>query len=279
MNMKLNQLFLLVLFFSFESCSKPEGNTIPVQYSGTKILIHKGGGDGEFSLYPPNSLSACKEGLQYADGIEIDIQKSRSGSAWLYHDEYFLEEGSNKKARLPELYDDEINVHFNSVGNNFSLIKLEEIFEYHQKINSTKMIHLDVKSWLPSLYSDGFGYLNKLADEIIRLSDKYGMANNLIIECENGLLLNRFRKHSTKFQLYLDSYGDFKTAMKRVMKENYTGVSCKVTDNNLSENIISEMHQNGLKVQVWTINNEADLLQYISWKADIILTDNIQFVQ
>ncbi len=275
----LNSFFIILILFLFENCSKPKNSIEPIQTAATKILIHKGGGGKPFGIYQPNTLDACKEGLKYADGIEIDIQKSRDGTAWLFHDEYFSDCSTDKKIRLPACTDDELKNHAACVGGDFKMTKLEEVFDYYQSILSDKIIHLDIKPWLPTIYSDGLGYLNSLADEIIRLSDNYNMTEHLIIECEDAMLLNRFRKHSDKFQLYLDSFGDFNTGMKKAMKENYSGVSCKVNDDNLTKEMIDKMHRNGLKVDVWTIDDGADINQYISWKADFILTDNIRFVQ
>ncbi|MEI7802364.1 MAG: glycerophosphodiester phosphodiesterase [Bacteroidota bacterium] len=272
-------IYIFLIAALWQSCSKENNFITPAEYAGTKILIHKGGGGKPYGIYQPNSLDACKEGLKYADGIEIDIQKSRDGTAWLFHDEYFLECGTNNKTRLTEYTDDEINSHIACVGNNYSLTKLEDVFSYYQANHLDKLIHLDIKPWLPSIYSDGLGYLNKLGDEIIRLAEKYDMKKRLIIECEDALLLNQFRNNSSNYQLYLDSFGDFETGMKKAMKANYTGLSCKVKDDNLSKEMIDEMHRNGLKVDVWTIDEDTDINKYISWKADFILTDNIQFVQ
>ncbi|MGQ4726011.1 hypothetical protein, partial [Streptomyces tunisiensis] len=106
---------------------------------------------------------------------------------------------------------------------------MEEVFRYHRNNNLNKKISLDVKSWLPTAYSNTTSYLVRLADHISDLVKAYGMQNYILVECENAVFLNRIKKNRTGVETYLTTFGDFEEGMRKALKAGYTGLSFKYT--------------------------------------------------
>jgi glycerophosphoryl diester phosphodiesterase len=235
-------------------------------------LSHKGGGDGPFQH---NTLEGAIYGYAHLGGIEIDIQKSRSGTLWLFHDEYFFE-CDGAKDRIPERTDAQIAEYIACKGNGFHMTKLEEIFEHHRRNKIDKMISLDIKSWLPTKNSFTTAYLISLADHISDLVIQYEMTDFVMIECENAVFLNRVKKNSSSIPCYLTTFGDFNDGMHKALKAGYEGLSFKYDANNPpSQDMMDNLRAKELRIQIWTINDKAEILEALKLKPDYLQTDNV----
>jgi glycerophosphoryl diester phosphodiesterase len=265
-----------VLFFSvlFLSGCKNSGsvNIRPAAVpDSTALLCHKGGGSGPFQQ---NTLEGVIYGYEHLDGVEIDIQKSLSGTLWLFHDEYFTECDGDKN-RIPERTDEEIAAYVACQGNGFHLTKLEEIFDHHRKNKINKKISLDIKSWLPSKNSFTPAYLISLADHITDLISQYGMTDYVMVECENAAFLNRVKKKNPGVPCYLTTFGDFNDGMHKAYKAGYEGLSFKYhPENPPTAQMMNELRSKGLKIQFWTINDKDQIFEALKLKPDFLQTDN-----
>lgn len=143
---------ILGILILISSCSKdisdyPDSIS---PFTRTHILAHKAGG-GNDNPHEENTLEAAIYGFSILDGIETDIQMSRNGTLWLYHDE-IIKDPDNKDKRIPGLTDTEINVLIKTHG--LKLNTLNEILQWKQDNNNNDYISLDIKSWLPTKYSN-----------------------------------------------------------------------------------------------------------------------------
>jgi glycerophosphoryl diester phosphodiesterase len=272
--MKINPYFLLFFFFFlFSHCTKDQAITPPITNVTTRFIGHKAGGKG---MYLENTLEAAELCFTKMDGIEIDLQLSRSGTIWLFHDEYFDSCDINKLGRIPAYTDQELSEHMACIGLDYHLSKLEDIFVYHRANNLDKKISLDVKSWLPTKYSDAPSYLYRLAAEVIRLTKKYNMGEYLFVECEAAFFLDQLNQSNLGFSCFLVSFGDFYKAIAKANKANYAGLSFKYSpDKPLTEKDVSTLHKQGLKIQYWTLNEVEEMNWAVGLGVDYIQTDNI----
>jgi glycerophosphoryl diester phosphodiesterase len=267
----LTLLFYFLLFFA--ACKDHSESVVsPISIDSTSILCHKGGGSGPFQA---NTLEGTIYGLQHLDGIEIDIQKSLSGTLWLFHDEYFVECDGDKD-RIPERTDSEIAEFVSCTGNGFHLNSLEEIFKYHRRNKIDKVISLDIKSWLPTKNSFTPAYLVSLADHISDLIAQYEMEDYVMMECENAAFLNRVKKNNSSIPCYLTTFGDFYDGMHKASKAGYEGLSFKYDANDPpSQEMMDDLRAKGLKIQFWTIDDKDEIIKALMLKPDFIQTDNV----
>jgi glycerophosphoryl diester phosphodiesterase len=240
----------------------------------TLIFAHRAGGDAPYGPFEENTMEAAIYGFTNADGIEVDVQKSLSGTLWLFHDSYLVECDGKDKNRIPEKTDDEIRSYMSCKGDQLST--LEDIFKYHRENSLTKFITLDVKSWLPSKNSYSTSYLIQVADKISELVNQYQMQEYVLVECENALFLNRVRKKNKRIQLYLTTFGDLEEGARKALKAGYDGISYEFdVTNPPSISRIERVKNKGVRIQFWVINNKQDIELALKFKPEIIQTDNV----
>lgn len=256
------------------SCKKIESyDDKPVAYHGTRVIAHKGGPVWPFGSFTGNTLDACVYGFEHADGVEVDVQMSRNGTLWLYHDEFFSACDVNGKGHIPAYTDEEIGEHIACMGNGYTLNTLEDVFAHHRFHGLTDFVVLDVKSWLPTQYSNTPGFWLTLAEEIVRLAHVYNMEPYVQVECENALMLNRVKKLSS-LETFLATNCDLQSGIRKALKEGYTGISHRADCNILNADDVKLMHRKGMRVQLWVVNDAADKLIAEQNEVDFIQSDN-----
>lgn len=262
-----------MVLFTLNACKKDATRfpDVTSAFEQTFIIAHKAGG-GENLLYKENTLAAAQYGFNHLDGIEIDVQKSRDGTLWMYHDET-IETHNDYIKRIPGLTDSEIRKII--TDKKTELNTLEELLEWKQKVNNTEWISLDIKPWLPTRYSNTQGYLIELADEVCRLAQKYNCSQQIMAECENAVCLKRIKEKEPTIACYLTSYGDYNLGVYRALKAKFDGLSFKFENNNINKSQIEELHNKGLKIQLWTINDLNTIHAVQLLKPDFIQTDNV----
>jgi glycerophosphoryl diester phosphodiesterase len=257
------------------SCKKLESfDNNPVEYLGTRIVAHRGGPGWPYGNFQNNTLQTCIYGFEHADGIEVDVQMSRNNTLWLYHDEFFSECDINKKGRIPAYTDEEIGDHIKCMGNDYTLNTVEDIFAYHRHHQLDDIIILDIKPWLPTQYSNTPGYWLTLAEQIVRLAHLYDIEKFVQVESENALVLNRINKLSD-IKIFLTTNCDLYNGCRKALKENYTGISHRNDCHKLTANDVELIHQKGLRIHLWTVNDDNEINQAIADKVDFVQTDNL----
>jgi glycerophosphoryl diester phosphodiesterase len=267
------QLVILVMII-FSSCERVEYYPDkPLPEIHTHILAHQGGGFFDQG----NTLEACKYGLEMLNGIEIDIQRSSDNTLWLNHSSSVLPCGSLAERCFASVSSAYITGIDSCLGKDINYTKLETVFEYISLNHPDKYVSLDVKAWSPCELS-GINVtkeMNKLAQEIIDLTAKYHLDNRVMVESEAGDFLYYVKTHSDFIETYLLTLGDFELGISRALDAGFSGISFSYK---FKEPIIKEqidlIHRKGLKIQLWTVNDPADMEEARSMNPDFIQTDN-----
>lgn len=104
-------LLLLVLITACQKKSKDQADFKIIGHAVTGLYNPQ-------RIYKDNTLEAINYAVSFddLDGIEIDLQMSKDGSFWLYHDEN-LSSQTNKKGKVYSLSNEELlEVHYSSLN-------------------------------------------------------------------------------------------------------------------------------------------------------------------
>jgi glycerophosphoryl diester phosphodiesterase len=270
--------FLILFPIIFIQCRKLDNfPDRPNSFTKTLILAHKAGGGIGFCPYQENTLEGAIYSFNNADGIEIDLQKSRNNTIWLFHDGFLPPCNGKTDSRITGKKDSEIEDYIKCVGDGFKLSLLEEVFKYHRNNHIEKVISLDVKSWLPTFHSNSPKYHYELAIALVLLINKYDMQKYVLVECENAFFLNKVSQYSD-VDCYLTTFGDFEEGARKALKFKYKGISFRYDpDKPISKEDIQKIRNKGLKIQLWTINDKNEIAKAMLLEPDYIQTDNILF--
>jgi glycerophosphoryl diester phosphodiesterase len=283
-NSKKFVILISITSYLFYSCDKikyyPDKDYQEVK---TLILAHRAGGGGT-SNFQQNSLEAAGYGFSIVDGIEVDIQLSKDRTLWLYHGAELPECGGAVYECFPEVSDNQLIELDSCNGDEFDFSKLEDIFALMSINYPQKHISLDVQPWYPCAFTSVniVGEMNVIADEIIRLTEKYNLQNCVMVESQTATFLDNIKSNSIGIECYLTSWGGIERAMLLALTAGYTGVSVKFKPEN-EEEVTAEdiylMRTKGLKIQLWTVNSEEDLRDALSINPDYIQTDNLSYFE
>jgi glycerophosphoryl diester phosphodiesterase len=243
----------------------------------TLVLAHHGGGTCPFQ---DNSIEAAIYGLTYMDGIEVDVQLSKDRTVWLSHDADLPDCGGVIYDCFPVTHDYEIVALDSCNGNSLNYTRLEDVFAYMAKHYPDKYISIDVKAWSPCKITslDITGLMNVIAEEVIKLTDKYKLQDHVMIESETATVLNFVQKHSDGIGTYLTAFGDFERGMLLTLESGYNGISFKYKfDEAIGIKEIQLIRKKGLKIQLWTVDSEEDIKEALSINPDFIQTDNVDY--
>jgi glycerophosphoryl diester phosphodiesterase len=272
--------YLTIIFFTlFCSCKKiyyypdnelGEANTVALAHGGC-------GGNSEFKI---NTYDGALFGLANMPGIEVDVQLSKNSTVWLSHDPTFYKCNSDKQSFFRSTSDKEIENLDSCLGPEKDFTKLEDIFKYMSVNCPEKYISIDVKAWFNVLdieHLDMIGEMNVIADEIIKLKYKYRL-NHVMVESQTATFLNYVKQNSYGIECYLSTWGDFERGMGIVLKKKFNGISFKYKFKEaITADHIKMLHKKGLKIMLWTVNNDSDIQEALQIKPDFIQTDNLHF--
>ncbi len=272
-------IFILVLILFSYGCEKiyyyPDR---PLGDVATQFIAHRGSGDPALER---NTLDAAKYGLKRLDGIEVDIQISKDRTIWLSHDAQLQECNGMQLPCFPEVYDNEIIELDTCLGNDYTYSRLSEILKYMKDSFPQSIIILDVKAWYPCKFTslEITGILNVIADQILAAAHFYQLYENILVESEVASFLNYLKKKSdNRIKCYLTTLGDFERGMLLSLKAGYEGISFKYNfDEFIHEEHVRLLHKKGIKIILWTLDNEEVIDEALLLNPDYIITDNIDY--
>ena len=143
------------------SCSKSTED-----FSNVEILGHVASGlYNPNQFFPENSAEAIEYVLSFEEvnGVELDIQFSKDGELWLFHDE-LLDDKTNTSGRICEKSTAEMQaIHYNTL--NKEKVALLSAVDF-SKANGVKKVFLDIKLGTCSFDFDVFQQLKSIFDAL-----------------------------------------------------------------------------------------------------------------
>lgn len=244
-----------------------------------KVVAHR----GDSKYFPENSAPAFKSAVELGvDVIETDVHISSDGVIFIWHDENTLQLDGNpakvstrswKELSLLDLgflYIDK-NGKRPFASKNISLMKFEDALKQFPETS----FNVDLKDKKAELV-DGF----------YQILENYNAFNRVVVASFHSENLKRIRKISDKVAT---SYGQSEVLLRVILtKLNLFRFTSRFIPRHpviqvpmessgikvVTKHFIKVLHKRGIKIQVWTINNERDMRLLYKMGVDGVMTDD-----
>lgn len=224
----------------------------------TEVSAHR----GNSMKTPENTISSITSAIEImADYVEIDLQQTKDGRIVVFHDPTLKRIcGVNK--RIADLTYEELLQY--DVGKHFSNDFIGEtipLFEEVLAITKNKIkLNIEIKNC---------PHNSQFFDDIYNMIIKYNFKYNCYITSTNYNYLKKIKS--------IDE--DIKTGYILFFAlGNYTNLKYADFVSMLYANVnletVKKVHQAGLEIHVWTVNNSSDIVSMISIGVDNIITDD-----
>lgn len=200
---------------------------------------------GASEYAPENTMSSFRKGVELgANGIELDLQKTKDNKIVIFHDDY-IDNKSNGKGRIKDYtYDDLYKLDFGSwFDNRFNgehIVLFEDFAKEFLNKNLTFAIELKVKD---------------IEKETLEIINKYKKHDNIYVASFLYEALRNMRNIDDKIKLsWLITEKIGKENIDKLLKINGNQIcpkACFVTEEG-----IELAKQNNLGVRLWGVNNE-----------------------
>jgi len=250
--------FSIVILIFCLSCKKED------KYPSVQIFGHAGNGiDISSSPYQENTYEAVQYALSYNEisGVEVDVQWSKDGTPWLYHDDD-LSIQTNGSGSIHEKTDEELSdVKYKGL-NNEQLTRLADIVEL---IGSKELI-LDIK-FLESGSQLTQQEIQDGLSEFVDLSE--GLKVSVILQNMN--LGPYFQSLGWSVYLNANSTEDYFSIPQW---ENSTG--CCISNVHIDEGGVESIRSTGKKVIIFSARAPKTIRKALKKKPDIFFADDIR---
>lgn len=214
-----------------------------------------------------NTKSSVEFALTHLDGCEIDIQMSKEGTIWIYHDDmlgHFCDSSQlDNVSCIPQMSDAAINkLKQCREGVEDRIYQLSDVFDLFVENNfHDKFLSLDVKGYFseecfPSKNAPKV-YFEQFADALTALIERYSITDQVIVESNYDEFMDRIKSISSDLTCHYIGYNNFDEKIERVIAKNYDGISFSLFDSELTKNHIDSARKLGLDVQLWPVTDSS----------------------
>jgi glycerophosphoryl diester phosphodiesterase len=232
-------------------------------YQGRTLIF---GHRGASAYAPMNTLPAFELAVkQGADGIELDVHRTRDGHAVVIHD-FTVDATTNGTGTVTEMTLEQLKAVDAGArfGPEFSGTQIPTLPEVFEVVGRRLYVNVEIKSL--SLETDGVE--QAVADAILRADLK----ERVIVSSFNPLTLIRFRQILPDVPLgFLHAPNVPRLPSEMIAKLTYE------LDHPFHEMIdsdyVAQMHQSGTRINTWTVNDPARALELRALGVDLLITD------
>lgn len=228
----------------------------------TKIWAHR----GSSGFAPENTIPAFEVAKELdIDGIELDVQMTKDGELVVIHDET-INRTSDGKGWVKDMTLEQLR-QYNFAKNKpaFGFVTIPTLREVYELFQDTDyVINVELKtSVIPY----------DIEEKVHELTVEMGMENQVIYSSFSHASILKMQQYVTKEQtafLFCDGWLD---AASYGAAHNVQALHPDMTYLEL-EKTVEECHQNGMKVHVWTVNEEEHALKLHDMGVDAIITNH-----
>lgn len=225
----------------------------------TKIWAHRGASE----VAPENTLLAFEKAIEMgADGIELDVQMTKDGELVVIHDET-INRTSDGKGYVKDYTLDQLQCY--NFGKGYTkwapIPTLRQVYELMQ--HNDLMLNIELKN--------GIIHYKGMEEKLLELAKEMRMESRLIYSSFNhqSIVYLKQLQHNIKTGiLYADGW------LKVPDYAVHIGASALHPAGYLIDRaLVQEARQRGLKVHVWTVNEEEAIKQLVHLGVDAIITN------
>jgi glycerophosphoryl diester phosphodiesterase len=285
-------MLLRIIIFSltmitFFGCDKVELDRIK-NLNNNRIQIIGHGGSGFQSInnqLPHNSFTSVVNAVEQlgTDGVEIDIQISKDGNIFMYHDEklhtmtdcddclYNHDAEYIKKCRFKNNFD--VNIFTNE-----KVTPLEEVVVRFSQRKIKPIILLDVKTILACAggANTETSIRTNMSNAIAALIIKHSAWDWIYVESDDVQLLQKVRQLNPNIKCIL--YQPISSETIQVAKENnFFGFVCSNVTTSADQ--VQMAHNANLFVVLFSVKSRDGVMEAIKKNPDFIETDSILLLQ
>ena len=216
--------------------------------------------------YPENTLLAFEKAIELGvDGIELDVHLSKDNEMVIIHDEN-VSRTTNGEGYIKDLTYEEISkldasyIYTGQYGFN----KIPTLREYFELVKDKDVItNIELKTNI-------FEYPG-IEQKVWELIQEYHLESKVIISSFNHFSVMRMRKIAPTLEYGLLSETWLIDAGNYV---NNLGIKYyHPIFRNLTDKVVKEIHQYGIKINTYTVNTEEDIKDMISKDINIVISN------
>src|SRR5215204_2173637 len=240
-------------------------------------IAHRGGAE----IAPENTLEGFREGLRVGAGVlELDVHTTADGHVVVIHDAVIDRTtdstGAVREMTLAELkrldagyrFTRDRGATFPFRGEGVGIPTLEEVYDEFGDVP----INIEIKGERPGI-----------EEALWRIIESAGAEERMLVVSESTQTIRRFRETSggrvatasSSWELF-SFYLLGRLGLSRLSKPRYQALQGPETYRGLrvvTPGFIRAAHERGLRVDVWTIDSEADMRRLLGHGVDGIMTD------
>lgn len=232
----------------------------------TQVWAHRGASGWDVQYAPENTLPAFQKALKMgADGIEFDVQLTKTGEIVIIHDER-IDRVSDQRGWVKDFTLQELKqMNFGKVHPEYGFVEiptLKELFCWMQ--NNKLTMNIELKT--------GLIYYPSLEEKTIELVRKFGLEKRVLYSSFNHYSLKRIKEINPQAEIgllcgedFID-IPDYPTNLQAAAIHPPVGIVKKI-------GFIEKCHAAGLKVHVWTVDAKTDMKWMCESGVDAFFTD------
>ena len=227
------------------------------------IIAHRG-----FSgAAPENTLSAFRKAIEAdSDMIELDVHLSGDGEVVVIHDDT-LDRTTTGRGRVSDYTLEELKrLDAGSwFGRAFAGERIPALKEVLELCQDRLQVNIELKA----------GGLGKpvidLSDRSLREVERAGMADHVLFSSFDLAAIKRIQMKKPGIPVALITARPWNSPAGLAREVCFTILNCR--SKTLNRNNLSKAHQEGLRVNVWTVNTEKEMAHFVSMGVDGIITN------
>lgn len=235
-----------------------------------KIIAHRGAN----KYAPQNTLPAFEKAIELAaTGVETDVHLTKDGVPVICHN-YTINETSNGIGSIASYTLDEIRqFDFGSYySSRFTGTKIPTLDEFLELIKSSSIEVMNIELKSPRERESG------IVEKTIKAVKAHALFNRLLISSFDPSLLVEAKKVDPRCQtgfLYAPSHPEtIHGHIAPILFAKHIGADAlHPMDMYVNKYYVNAAHASGIKVNVWTVNNENAMKRFIKTGVDGIISD------
>ena len=234
-------------------------------FRGKALISHRGG-----TGYPEQSIAGCRWSVEHGFIPEVDVRLLADGTAVLCHDDATTRTMRSKRGGLPttissiaNLADWKDNYELRPAitgGRTESSPTLEELL---QTCGNRGILNIEVKQLDTATL-----------EETLRLITMYHCEKSVIVASFSTSLMETAKERGFTTMCFADNTNDVSGVLGMTHKPDYCGISART----MSSSVLESLHNAGIKVTVWTVDDYATAQTVLTGGYDGVTSNRVDYV-